>query len=333
MVYYPRSAWTSAPKTGSRLKRDQTEIYVHWPATAGTIGTSTERIKDYLRAWLRLHTKDRGWSDIAYNIGVDQNGDEWELRGIDRQCGGNGGTTTNRRGQAILAIMGMDETPSPAMIRGIQRAVARIRRKHPTATKILGHRDSFEASTSCPGTKLYALVKSGAFEPAGGAPLPSEPGNSGLADVDKSQAWLAELGYDPGPQDGTFGTRTATATRAFQQEHGITPADGRPGPVTRQALEAEVSKLEQKIDRAIALIGRVPTEVWDHPVTLHGSEFEGKKSTPARKVEWKDHEHERVRRLAEQAAKNSAEALERSERIEAKLDRLLQAPAEQPAEG
>ena len=266
MAFHRRSAWTTTSKTAVKVKRTQTEVYIHWPAHGGVIGRDRGRIKELLRAWWRQHKIAQGWSDIAYNLGVDQNGDIWELRGIDRQCGGNGGTTTNRRGQAILAIMGTGESPSQDMIRGIREAVGMIRAEHPSCRKILGHRDSFEASTSCPGSKLYALVRSGAFEPTAQTvakqadkAAPSSDGLSGgFADVDKAQAWLISLGYDPGPTDGKYGAKTQAATRAFQTDFGITPADGRPGPATRTILEDAVTKLDD-IDKKLDAL---PKLVW-----------------------------------------------------------------------
>jgi peptidoglycan hydrolase-like protein with peptidoglycan-binding domain len=45
------------------------------------------------------------------------------------------------------------------------------------------------------------------------------------------QEALKALGYDPGPIDGAFGTRTETAVKAFQQAKEIT-ADGIVGRIT-----------------------------------------------------------------------------------------------------
>ena len=71
-------------------------------------------------------------------------------------CGGNGGTTTNRRGQAILVLVGNNEQPTQDAIEGVRWAIAHIQEKHPGAKKVLGHRDSFEASTACLGTSSTA---------------------------------------------------------------------------------------------------------------------------------------------------------------------------------
>jgi peptidoglycan hydrolase-like protein with peptidoglycan-binding domain len=45
------------------------------------------------------------------------------------------------------------------------------------------------------------------------------------------QEALRSLGYDPGPADGVFGTKTETAVRAFQGARGIQP-DGVVGRIT-----------------------------------------------------------------------------------------------------
>src|SRR3954454_15896008 len=52
------------------------------------------------------------------------------------------------------------------------------------------------------------------------------------------QQVLAQVGYDPGPIDGSFGSGTAQAVAAFQAAAGLT-ADGVAGPVTWAALLGE----------------------------------------------------------------------------------------------
>jgi len=67
------------------------------------------------------------------------------------------------------------------------------------------------------------------------------------AGVRALQAQLGELGYLKNaqgrtpPPDGHFGPRTATALRAFQQEHGL-QADAVAGPATHRALQAAQSE-------------------------------------------------------------------------------------------
>src|SRR3954468_10242131 len=52
------------------------------------------------------------------------------------------------------------------------------------------------------------------------------------------QQVLAQVGYDPGPIDGSFGSGTAQAVAAFQAATGLT-ADGIAGPATWAALLGE----------------------------------------------------------------------------------------------
>jgi hypothetical protein len=50
------------------------------------------------------------------------------------------------------------------------------------------------------------------------------------------QQRLKELGYDPGPTDGIFGSLTEKAVRAFQKHNPELLLDGIPGPLTRREL-------------------------------------------------------------------------------------------------
>ena len=135
MAYYSRSSWTSAGKGGTVLKgtgRTMTTIYIHYPGSGGTIGrASVASTKSRLEGYRRQHKNVNGWADIAYNLAVDQSGNVWELRGIDRQSGANGGTASNRSGQAILVLVGNNEKPTAECVAGIKDAVRRkIGRAH-----------------------------------------------------------------------------------------------------------------------------------------------------------------------------------------------------------
>lgn len=76
-------------------------------------------------------------------------------------------------------------------------------------------------------------------------PLDSRPVRRGARgrSVLGLQQRLKYLGYDPGPADGAFGTRTAAAVRAFRQANGIT--EGNPseaGTATLTTLERLVQE-------------------------------------------------------------------------------------------
>jgi peptidoglycan hydrolase-like protein with peptidoglycan-binding domain len=54
-------------------------------------------------------------------------------------------------------------------------------------------------------------------------------------DVRQLQQALSAIGYDPGPIDGVFGSKTAAAVKAFQAARGI-QVDGVIGPSSRRTL-------------------------------------------------------------------------------------------------
>lgn len=270
MAYYSRSSWTSSAKSAVALAgtgRTQTEIYIHYPGQAAAIGkASVESQKARLRGYLRLHKVARGWADIAYNVAVDQRGNVYELRGIDRQCGANGGTASNRRGQAILVLVGNNEAPTAECIAGIKDAVSRIRKVHPTAKRIRGHQQSPDASTACPGSHLMRLVRSGALEPgavtkvpSGGAsapapPKPAKPSKPGKID-----------------EDGRFGRDTVRALqRWLNREHGAKlDVDGKAGHSTWRALQRALGApyADGKISRqshSAKSLGNGITQGWEH---------------------------------------------------------------------
>ena len=231
MAYYSRGSWTSAGKGGTVLKgtgRTMTTIYIHYPGSGGTIGkASVASTKSRLEGYRRQHRNGNGWADIAYNVAVDQSGNVWELRGIDRQSGANGGTASNRSGQAILVLVGNNEAPTAECVAGIKDAVRRIRAVHPKAKTIRGHQQSPDASTACPGAHLMKLVRSGGLEP--GASVPSVPaGGASAPRPSKPAVQNGKL-----VEDGRLGTATV---KVLQKRLGVTQ-DGRAGEDTWRALQ------------------------------------------------------------------------------------------------
>jgi hypothetical protein len=65
-----------------------------------------------------------------------------------------------------------------------------------------------------------------------------EPVSMTRTDVLRAQQLLAQLGFDPGPQDGIAGRRTRAAIEAFQEDRGL-PVTGQltPGLMDRMGLE------------------------------------------------------------------------------------------------
>jgi peptidoglycan hydrolase-like protein with peptidoglycan-binding domain len=106
------------------------------------------------------------------------------------------------------------------------QAVFRERRSH--ADKALRAYQSLEAGAP--------PVSSGAITGGGTRPVLRQ-GDRGEAVTDL-QRQLTTAGADPGPADGMFGNKTATAVKWFQHQRGLS-ADGVVGPQTWDALEKQ----------------------------------------------------------------------------------------------
>lgn len=111
----------------------------------------------------------RGWSDIAYQIAVDQAGRVWTLRGLQTRSGANGNEVANLTYGAILLVLGTGEVPTGALINSTRQVIADFRRFYPKATAIKPHswvRTHYTGSgTDCPGDHARALIAGGQFEP------------------------------------------------------------------------------------------------------------------------------------------------------------------------
>lgn len=85
--------------------------------------------------------------------------------------------------------------------------------------------------------------------------------------VKQKQALLLFLGYYVGEVDGSWGTLSKTATKAFQQDHGL-KADGVFGSDTEKAVLAAVAKNETKKTEEPK-----SGDFWDEIVYFDRSEF------------------------------------------------------------
>jgi|AP12_2_1047962.scaffolds.fasta_scaffold23389_2 peptidoglycan hydrolase-like protein with peptidoglycan-binding domain len=64
-----------------------------------------------------------------------------------------------------------------------------------------------------------------------------QPANS--AAVGRVQAGLTQLGYDPGPIDGTMGGQTRSAIESYQRDHGLL-VDGRASAQLAQHIDDQL---------------------------------------------------------------------------------------------
>ncbi|OBA74419.1 N-acetylmuramoyl-L-alanine amidase [Mycobacterium sp. 1554424.7] len=114
----------------------------------------------HLRSDQRYHQDDKGWIDIAYHVGVDRNGNIYELRSTE--FAGDTATDYNTTGHFLVLCEGDfdQEAVSEAQLQAAALAFAWAAQNfHVASNTLAGHRDL--AQTSCPGANLYAHLTSG----------------------------------------------------------------------------------------------------------------------------------------------------------------------------
>lgn len=122
----------------------------------------------------------RGWADIGYSFGACPHGSVFEGRGLGReQAAQPGGNTT---WYSVTLMSGPGEDPTPAQVDAVRQLRAWLMAKG-VGGGVRGHRDF--VSTSCPGDRLYGLIKGGVF---GRAPNLQEEG-----DVSAKDVWSHEI--------------------------------------------------------------------------------------------------------------------------------------------
>lgn len=255
--WLPRSAWTDTKPGFSKLltiSRVKGEVF-HYPGdSAERLNASKETVAALLRGYRRYHVGTRGWADIGYCHAIDQSGRIWECAG-DRVAAHSASAaypTANWDWLGCLLVIGSNESPSPAMIEAIKEFGRVKRAKFPNMAQISGHRLIPGAQTDCPGNKVIALIKAGAFNPETPVvtptptptptPVPPKPaGKNSYAkrpysagSVSVIQGWLANAGYYTGGIDDDYGPLTYAAVKDYQasQLFGGLVADGDWGPHT-----------------------------------------------------------------------------------------------------
>lgn len=169
VVYLPRSEWNARPPNGGpgslTVSRVQGAV-IHWPGTASkTPITSKTAVASALRGWQNYHMDTKGWSDIAYQVAVDNAGRAWTLRGLRTQSGANGNNELNEEYGAILLVLIAGEQPSAAMSATVRGVIADFRELYPKGTLIRPHSAVRPDGTDCPGDAARAAIARGAFTP------------------------------------------------------------------------------------------------------------------------------------------------------------------------
>ena len=152
-----RQAWGARPARPGGKRHTITRMTLHHEAVVlGDNRNAPGRLrKDQL-----YHQDQKGWIDIAYHIGVDRNGNLYELR--NPELAGDTATDYDTTGHFLVLCEGDfdQEAVSEAQLHGTALAFAWAAQNFGIKTDTLaGHRDF--AQTSCPGANLYAHLSSG----------------------------------------------------------------------------------------------------------------------------------------------------------------------------
>jgi N-acetylmuramoyl-L-alanine amidase-like protein len=186
-----RDAWGARPARAGGKRQTVTRMTLHHEAVVlGDNRSAPER----LRQDQRYHQDQHGWIDIAYHVGVDRNGNIYELRSTD--IAGDTATDYDTTGHFLVLCLGDfdKEAVSEAQLHGAALTFAWAAKKFGIASNTLaGHRDL--AQTSCPGANLYAHLSSGDLKrriddliTAGGVDLQRLCGPEGSARVSAIEA-------------------------------------------------------------------------------------------------------------------------------------------------
>lgn len=189
-----------APKAGpGNLTISRVEgVADHYPGTPKPINAVGDagfrRVCSALRGWQDYHMNSRGWSDIAYQIAIDQEGRAYTLRGINTQSGANGNATANENFGAVLLVLGNNEAPSAKMIATARLVHADFKKRYPhLRVRPYGHQEvrqhtaSGGVTTDCPGKATMAAIHAGKLDagtgttPTGDKPTP--PSGAGTQPV------------------------------------------------------------------------------------------------------------------------------------------------------
>lgn len=152
-----RDAWGARPARSGGKRHTITRMTLHHEAV---VLSENRNAPSHLRQDQRYHQDQHGWVDIAYHVGVDRNGNIYELRSTE--IAGDTATDYDTTGHFLVLCEGdFDQEAVPeAQLQGAARAFAWAAQNFHIATDTLaGHRDL--AQTSCPGGNLYAHISSG----------------------------------------------------------------------------------------------------------------------------------------------------------------------------
>lgn len=166
MARITRSKWGARPARsgpGRLDRREVTGMVLHWPAMAKPL-RGVKDVSAALRSWQAYHMDDLGWSDIAYQEAIDQDGNVYVLRGLWTQSAANGNEDVNDDNGAILLVLAPGEHPTPKMVKMLRKRIARHREVFTRSTRLYGHNDVRPEPTACPGPIVQRLIDTGVLK-------------------------------------------------------------------------------------------------------------------------------------------------------------------------
>ena len=193
-VIHSRADWgAQPPKRSAKLTPSKIGIVdVHWPGSKGHLARDRAGVAAALRGWQAFHMKTRGWSDIAYNIGVDLSGEVWELRGWDAV---DGGVASRSDDVTILLIMGDQDQMTDAMKTSVLWVMAEWERRLGRELRRTHH--GALTQTDCPGPEATAWSRAGFPAPNATTPTIQED-DMPLSDDDLKKIYSTVWNGGPG---------------------------------------------------------------------------------------------------------------------------------------
>lgn len=166
--HYTRADWQALPPKPGPGPLDPAKVEglaFHWPGMSSPL-RGVNAVMAALRGWQRYHMNTRGWSDIAYQIAVDQDGNTYDLRGLRTQSAANGDTDVNERFGAVLLVVAPGEPLTPELVAAARRVVRRHRQLFPSSKLLVGHSQIRPDGTECPGPVVSRALDGGLFRPS-----------------------------------------------------------------------------------------------------------------------------------------------------------------------
>jgi N-acetylmuramoyl-L-alanine amidase len=156
-----RDAWGARPARAGGRPHTITRMTIHHTAVVlGDNRAAPARLLQHQQ----YHQDEQGWIDIAYHVGVDRNGNIYELR--TPNLAGDTATSYDPTGHFLVVCEGNfnEESVTEAQLQGAALAFAWAAQRFGIATNTLAGHCDVSPDTACPGANLEAYVSSGGLK-------------------------------------------------------------------------------------------------------------------------------------------------------------------------